>query len=94
MNTQCLSYLYALDLLSYTPQLRIFNQSTYKTTFSLFLTIIIILISVALSIFLLTDYFKFEDQVVIYTKENDRITNRTLKLKDSFFFIWIIQLYS
>ena len=85
MNTQCLSYLYAFDLLSYTPQLRIFNQSTYKTTFSLFLTIIIILISVALSIFLLTDYLKYEDPVVIYTKENDRITNRTLKLKDSFF---------
>ena len=85
MDAKCLSYLYALDLLSLTPQLRIFNQSSYKTTFSLLFTMIIILISIALSIYLLVDFFRFENPVVIYTKENDKITNRTIKLKDTFF---------
>lgn len=85
MTTQCLSFLYAFDLLSFTPQLRIFNHSTYSSTFSLILTIIIFLFSIGISLYLLIDYFRFDSPFIVYTKENDKITNRTLKLKDTFF---------
>ena len=90
----CLSVLYALDLLSITPKLRIFNHSTYTTTFSLILSIIIILISIGFSLFLLIDFFSFENPFVVYTKENDKITNRTIKVKDTFFIFGLLDSYT
>ena len=94
MNFHFLSFLYKFDLLSLSPQLRIFNQSSYKTILSLFLTIIIYIVSIGFSIYLLIDYFRFDNPSVIYSKENDKKTNRTVKIKDTFLLFGLFDSYS
>ena len=77
------SCLYAFDLLGIKPELRIFNNNSYKSVLSSFTTIIIFLICIAFSIYSIIIYCKFDNPSVIYYKDNDKITNRTLLLKDT-----------
>ena len=76
------TYLFKLDLLGITPQLRIFNNNTYKSIFSSLLSIIIFILTFAFSLYSLLDYCKFENPLVVYYKNNDEITNRTIIFKD------------
>jgi hypothetical protein len=77
------SFLYLFDLLGIVPQLRVLNYENYKTIFSSFLSIIILLISIAFSIYSFVIYLKFENPNVIYSKDNDKTTNRTILIKDT-----------
>ena len=77
------SCLYAFDLLGIKPELKIFNNNSYKSVLSSFITIIIFLICIAFSIYSIIIYCKFDNPSVIYYKDNDKITNRTLLLKDT-----------
>ena len=76
------TFLFQLDLLGITPQLRIFNNNTYKSIFPLLLSIIIFILTFAFSLYSLLDYCKFENPLVVYYKNNDEITNRTIIFKD------------
>ena len=76
--------LYNFDLIGPSPQLYIFNNNRYKTFFSWIISLIIIIFSVFFTIFLLVQYFKYENPIISYTKGNDKSTKREILLKDTF----------
>jgi len=78
------SILYSFDIIGSTPQLLIFNNSRYKSTFSSIISILIFLFSIAYALFSLIVYLKFDNPVVIYTKGNDNGTIRSFLAKDTF----------
>ena len=75
--------LYKIDLLGHPPDFRIFKEYSYKSTFSSVLSIIIFIISVAFFIYSLIDYLKYKNPSVIYSRDNDKSTNRTILIKDT-----------
>jgi len=84
MNQKFRSILYSFDIIGSTPQLLIFNNSRYKSTFSSIISILIILFSIVYALFSLIVYLKFDNPVVIYTKGNDNETIRSFLAKDTF----------
>ena len=84
------TFLYQIDLLGITPQLKIFNNTSYKSILTAFLSIIILIISFAFSLYSLIDYCKFDNPIVVYYKINDEINNRTISLKDNLFIFGLI----
>ena len=91
MYKKCRSILYTFDIIGPTPQLLIFNNSRYKSTFSSFISILIILFSVVYTIFSLIVYFKFDNPIVIYTKGNDYGTSRSFLAKDTFLLFQLME---
>ena len=83
MNLNYKEILFTFDLLGKKPQLRIFNYNSYKTLFSSLTSIIILLICIAFSIYSIVIYSKFENPSVTYSKDNDKITPRTILIKDT-----------
>ena len=83
MKNNYKSFLYAFDLLGMKPQLRIFNNKSYKSLFSSLTSIIILVLCIAFSIYSIIIYFKFENPSVTYSKDNDKSTNRVIFLKDT-----------
>ena len=77
------SFLYTFDLLGLVPQLRIFNNSSYKSFFSTIVSIIILFISILFSIYSIVIYARFENPVVTYSRDNDKFTERRILLKDT-----------
>ena len=71
-----------LDLIGITPQLFVFNNKRYKSYLSCIMSIIIILFSISFAIYSLCEYLKYENPIMIYTKDNDDHTKRSIELKD------------
>lgn len=76
-------YLYALDLIGNPPQLRIFNEDNYKSISSSILSILLIAISIIFAILSLIDYLKYNNPIVVYSKDNNKETNRSILLNDT-----------
>ena len=91
MGKEYKKYLYIFDLLPSNPQLRIFNHDRYKSIFSSILSIILILLSLTFIILSLIEFFKHENPNVIYSKNNDDLTNRTILIKDSLLIFGLIE---
>ena len=75
------------------PKLNIYNDS-YKTKFSVFLTLLTIALSITYLILSFIEYFKSRDPLIVYYKENDKKINRTIDLKDSLMFSFLDSNYS
>ena len=91
MNRKYKNILYTFDLIGITPQLKIFNRSTYKTILSSILSIGIILLSFSFFLYTLIIYFHFDNPVVIYSKDNDKSTNRTFLIKDTLLLLLLVE---
>ena len=83
-------YLYFCDLLGNPPQLRIFNEDSYKSIFSSILSIALIVVSVIFAILSLIDYLQYKNPVVVYSKNNDKETNRTILLNETLIILGLI----
>ena len=57
-----------------------------KTKGGLFFSFIFIALSILYAVFTLINYFKFSTPAVIYFKENEQSTNKTLDMNDPFIF--------
>ena len=83
MCSSCKSFFYLFDLIGPNPKLVIFKEERYKSIFSSILSIIIILVSIAFSIMPLIEYFKYDNPVIVYSKDNDSETKRIIYLNDT-----------
>ena len=79
----CESILYKVDFVGASPKLLIFKSQRYKSILSSLISILIIIISIIFTINTLIEYFKYQSPIVVYSKDNDQETNRTIYLKDS-----------
>ena len=79
----CESILYKVDLVGASPKLLIFKNQRYKSILSSLISLLIIIISIIFIIYTLIEYFKYQSPIVVYSKDNDQETNRTIYLKDS-----------
>ena len=77
------SIIYKIDLVGISPQLLIFKNQRYKSILSLLISILIIVTTIIYTILTLYDYFKYQNPIVVYSKDNDQKTNRKINLKDS-----------
>ena len=84
------SMLYKIDLVGASPQLLIFKNQRYKSILSLVISILIIITSIIFTILTLIDYFKYQNPIVVYSKDNDQETNRKINLKDSFLLFQLV----
>ena len=91
MNRKFKNFLYNFDLIGITPQLKIFNKNTYKTIFSSILSILIIIFSFSFFLYTLIIYFHFDNPIVIYSKDNDKSTNRTFLIKDTLLLLLLVE---
>ena len=76
------SILLKSDFIGFIPQLRIFEETRYKSAFSSILSIIIIIFSVAFVFYSFVDYLN-QNPNVLYYKNNDLITNKTYTISNS-----------
>ena len=77
------------DLLGQVPQLRIFKNNNYKSKINSILSIIIILLSAAFIIYSFIDFFQYKNPSIIYSKSNDKTTERAILLEDTLLMISI-----
>ena len=91
MNRKYKNILYTFDLIGITPQLKIFNKSTYKTILSSIISIAIIFLSISFSLYSIILYFKFDNPIIIYSKANDKSTNRTFLIKDTLLVLLLVE---
>ena len=84
------SIIYKIDFVGISPQLLIFKNQRYKSILSLLISIILIMTTIIYTILTLYDYFKYQNPVVIYSKDNDQETNRKINLKDSFLLFQLV----
>ena len=76
------SLLLKTDFIGFIPQLRILEETRYKSLFSSILSIIIIIFSVAFVFYSFVDYLN-QNPNVLYYKNNDLITNKTYTISNS-----------
>ena len=76
------SLLLKSDFIGFIPQLRIFEETRYKSAFSSILSIIIIIFSIAFVFYSFLDYLN-QNPNVLYYKNNDLITNKTYTISNS-----------
>ena len=74
--------LFKFDFIGLTPQIRILNESSYKSIFSSILSILLILFSLIFIAFSFSEYIKQKPKVDYY-KNNDFTTNKTFLISDS-----------
>jgi len=79
----CESILYKIDLVGASPKLLIFKNQRYKSLLSLLISLLIIIASIIFTIYTLIEYFKYQSPIVVYSKDNEIETNRTINIKDS-----------
>jgi len=84
------SIIYKIDLVGISPQLLIFKNQKYKSILSLLISIVLIMTTIIYTILTLYDYFKYQNPIVIYSKDNDQETNRKINLKDSFLLLQLV----
>ena len=83
MLNKILNFLYNFDLIGPTPKLFIFNKERYQSIFSLVLSLVIVCISIAFTLYSLINYIKNDRPTVVYSKSNDQNEQRKIYLKDS-----------
>ena len=91
MNEKCYSFIYAFDLIGAIPQLLIFKNRRYKTLFSSIISIILTIISIIFALFSLNDYLKFENPIIVYSKDNDAKTKRNIFIKDTLLMFQLVE---
>ena len=84
------SFLFLFDLIGPSPQLLIFNNTRYKSTFSSLLSIFIFIFSIFFSLFSLKEYLKFDSPIISYYKDNDETTIRNFKIKNKLLLFQLI----
>ena len=83
MMNKIRSLLFLLDFMGLHPNLRVMNYDNYKSTFSSYISILIILISLAFSIYSFIDYSN-QNPIISYYKNVDNSVNKTIELNESF----------
>ena len=76
------TFIYLFDLIGKNPQLLIFSKIRNKSILSSLISLIIIFISIAFSIFSLLEYLKFRNPNITFSKDNDGETNRNIYKRD------------
>ena len=71
------------DFIGFIPQFRILEETRYKSIFSSLLSIAIIIFSIAFAFYSFLDYLE-QNPNVHYYKNNDKTTNKTFTISDSF----------
>ena len=74
--------IYKCDFIGLTPQLRILDETRYKSIFSSILSIFIIIFSIIFVSYSFSEYIK-QNPNVEYYKNNDYSTNKTFEISDS-----------
>ena len=85
------SIIFNIDFLGIIPQLKIFNSNIYKSIFSSIFSIIVIIFSVGFGIYSFIEFIN-QNPMIDYYKTNDFITNKTIKISDSFIMFQIMAL--
>ena len=75
--------LYKLDLFGPSPKLYIFKKDRYKSIFSLFFSLLIILVVTAFVLYSLINYITNDRPTVVYSKSNDKNEERKIYLNDT-----------
>ena len=79
------NFIFAFDIYGMSTQINTFNGNN-KTKVGLIISFIFIALSILYALYTLIDYFKYSTPSIIYFKENEHKTNRTIDMKDSFMF--------
>ena len=77
------SILFSFDFLGISPQLEILNNKIYRSIFSSLLSLITIIFSVAFVIYSFIEFIN-QNPMIDYHKNNDFVTNKTIKINESF----------
>ena len=88
------SLLYKLDLIGASPQLLIFKNKRYKSILSSLISILIIILSLIFIIFSINEYLKFDSPSIIYSKNNDEETERSIFLNETPLMFQMVDLYT
>ena len=78
------SIMHLFDLIGKSPQLLIFQSNRYKSILSSLFSLIIILISIAFSIYSLLEYLKYMNPNTTFLKDNDEGRNTKENLLNKF----------
>ena len=90
MEEKSKSFLYNFDLIGVNPQLCIFNDKKYNSGFSSIYSVLIIIFTLFFSIYSLIDYLQFDSPNIIYYRDNDESTNRSLTMNDKLLMFQLI----
>lgn len=82
MSESLISFIHLFDLIGKSPQLLIFNNYRNKSILSSFISLIIIITSIAFSIYAILDYFKYKNPNITFSRDNDGETNRNIFKRD------------
>ena len=81
--SKCKNILYLCDILGLHPKLRIFNKDSYKSTYGAILSIIVIFLGLSFTVYSLIVYFNYANPSIVYSKDNDKSTSRSILLSDA-----------
>ena len=87
------SILFSFDFLGIAPQMKILNNKIYKSIFSSLHSIIIIFVSVAFGIYSFIEFIN-QNPMIDYHKNNDFLTNKIIKISDSFIMFKVSDIYN
>ena len=82
MLQKAVNFIYNFDIIGPSPKLYIFNKETYKTVFSLILSMLIIISSFIYILYSVVDYIQNNRPNVVYSKSNDNNEERKINLKE------------
>ena len=78
MLDKTITFLYNFDIIGPNPKLYIFNKERYQSVFSLVISLVILIISIAFILYSLIDYIKNDRPNVVYSKSNDENEERKI----------------
>ena len=82
MTIKIKSLLYKYDFIGLIPQLRILEETRYKSVFFFFLSIAVVIFSIAFAVYSFIDYLH-QNPHLQYYKNNDYSTNKTYTISNS-----------
>ena len=85
------SILYFCDILGLEPKLRIFDNNIYKSSFSSILSIIVIFLAATFTVYSLIVYFNYVNPSIVYSKDNEKSTNRTIQIREALFLFGLFE---
>ena len=77
------SLLYMVDLIGISPQLLILKNKRYKSILSSSASFLIIILSLIFAIISISEYLKFDSPSIIYARNNDEETERSIFLNET-----------
>ena len=86
-------FFYSFDFIGIVPQFRVLKYDSYKSIFSLIISIIIIISSIGFAIYSIIDYIKFNNPSLSYLIRFDNKLNNTIFLKDTLFMFRSYRIY-